>query len=98
MRETQVFQDAIDRIVRHGERKLLVEPHDQPVAKEQCCSACHATKILPAREAERAAEEARYRAYAEAYQAKKEAERSGETASDHTSITSLRRGKRWVRK
>ena len=29
MREAQVLQGAIDRVVRHRERKLLVEPHDQ---------------------------------------------------------------------
>jgi hypothetical protein len=29
MRETQVLQSAIDRVVRHRERKLLVQPHDQ---------------------------------------------------------------------
>ena len=29
MRETQVLQGTIDRIVRHRQRKLLIEPHDQ---------------------------------------------------------------------
>src|SRR5207253_11330440 len=29
MREAQVLQGAIDRVVRYGERILLVEPHDQ---------------------------------------------------------------------
>ena len=29
MREAQVLQGAIDRVVRHREPKLLVEPHDQ---------------------------------------------------------------------
>src|SRR5436190_17823262 len=29
MREAQVLQGAIDGVVRHRERKLLVEPHDE---------------------------------------------------------------------
>src|SRR5262249_35045269 len=29
MREAQVLEGAIDRIVRHRESKLLIQPHDQ---------------------------------------------------------------------
>jgi hypothetical protein len=51
--------------MRHGEESPWLYGYDaEPVGAraDRCCSACHAAKVVPAQEAERAAEEARCRA------------------------------------
>ena len=40
MREAQVLQGAIDRVVRHREAELLVQPHDQ-IARPPAYYAVH---------------------------------------------------------
>jgi hypothetical protein len=61
--------------MNHGEQSTWLYGYDaEPLAArgQRCCLACYEGKVLPAEEARRAAEEARYAAYAEARRAKAE--------------------------